>query len=106
MQRGRMVPRTRVTRALPVRLRQWTPYLPLFAGVAWLAHAAVSGVLAKVGHPGASLDDAYIHFQYARAIAEGHPLRFQAGEPITSGATSILWPAILAPFWALGARDD
>jgi hypothetical protein len=63
-------------------------------------------VLAKVGHSAAALDDAYIHFQYARAIAEGHPMRFQAGEPISSGATSMLWPAILAPFWALGARGD
>ena len=56
--------------------------------------------------PAATLDDAYIHFQYARAIAEGHPLRFQAGEPLTSGATSLLWPALLAPFWALGVRDE
>ncbi|HLK35726.1 MAG TPA: hypothetical protein VKU41_03165, partial [Polyangiaceae bacterium] len=65
-----------------------------------------AAVLAKVGHAAASLDDSYIHFQYARAIVEGHPLRFQAGEPVTSGATSLLWPALLAPFWALGARDD
>ncbi len=81
-------------------------FSPLAAAVTIVAQRAVSSVLAKVGHPGAPLDDAYIHFQYARAIAEGHPLRFQAGEPITSGATSLLWPAILAPFWALGARGD
>ncbi|MDP9036459.1 MAG: hypothetical protein M3O50_16785 [Myxococcota bacterium] len=79
---------------------------PLALGVALLAQRAIAGVLATVGHPGAALDDAYIHFQYARAIAEGHPLRFQAGEPMTSGATSLLWPALLAPFWALGARDE
>jgi hypothetical protein len=59
-----------------------------------------------VGHAGAALDDSYIHFQYARAIAEGHPLRFQADEPFTSGATSVLWPALLAPFWLLGARGE
>jgi len=63
-------------------------------------------VLAKVGHAARTLDDAYIHFQYARAIVEGHPLRFQAGAAITSGATSMLWPALLAPFWALGARGN
>jgi len=74
--------------------------------VALLAERAVSGILAKAGHPAASLDDSYIHFQYARALAEGHPLRFQAGAAITSGATSFLWPALLAPFWALGARGD
>jgi hypothetical protein len=83
----------------------WT-WSPLAAAVALVAQRAVSGVLAKVGHPAAALDDAYIHFQYARALAEGHPMRFQAGEPITSGATSLLWPALLAPFWALGARGD
>ena len=79
---------------------------PVVGAVALLAQRTISAVLAKVGHAAATLDDAYIHFQYARAIAEGHPLRFQAGEPITSGATSTLWPAVLAPFWALGARDE
>jgi hypothetical protein len=79
---------------------------PLAGAVALLAERTISGVIAKVGHPGASIDDAYIHFQYARAIAEGHSMRFQAGEPITSGATSLLWPAVLAPFWRLGVRGD
>jgi hypothetical protein len=79
---------------------------PLSLAVAFLAERAIAGVLAKLGHAGATLDDAYIHFQYARALAEGHPLRFQAGEPFTSGATSMLWPALLAPFWALGAHGD
>jgi hypothetical protein len=86
--------------------RRALEYGPLALAVAFLAHRAIAGVLAKVGHAGATLDDAYIHFQYARALAEGHPLRFHAGEPITSGATSMLWPALLAPFWALGARGD
>ncbi|MGH7268842.1 MAG: hypothetical protein ACREJ3_00290, partial [Polyangiaceae bacterium] len=79
---------------------------PLILAVAWLAQRTIATVLAKTGHAAAGLDDAYIHFQYARAIAEGHPFRFQAGAPITSGATSILWPALLAPFWALGARGE
>jgi hypothetical protein len=81
-------------------------YGPLVIAVAFVAHRTIGAVLAKVGHPGATLDDAYIHFQYARAMATGHPLRFQAGAPVTSGATSMLWPAVLAPFWALGFRDD
>jgi hypothetical protein len=79
---------------------------PVAVAVAVLAQRAIAAVLAKIGHAGATLDDAYIHFQYARAIAEGHPLRFAAGEPIASGSTSLLWPVLLAPFWALGARDD
>jgi hypothetical protein len=81
-------------------------YGPLVAAVAFVAYRTIAAVLAKVGHAGATLDDAYIHFQYAKAIVGGHPLRFQAAAPVTSGATSALWPAVLAPFWALGARDD
>jgi hypothetical protein len=88
----------------------WRPraiaYGPLVIAVALVAERTIAAVLAKTGHAAATLDDAYIHFQYARAIASGHPLRFQAGAPVTSGATSMLWPALLAPFWALGARDD
>jgi hypothetical protein len=79
---------------------------PLSVAVALLAHRAIRGVMDRVGHPGAALDDAYIHFQYARAFAEGHPLRFEAGAPITSGCTSMLWPIFLAPFWALGASGE
>jgi hypothetical protein len=71
-----------------------------------LAQRAVAGVRARVGHAAAALDDAYIHFQYARALAQGHPFAFNEGALRTSGATSILWPALLAPFWALGARGD
>jgi hypothetical protein len=81
-------------------------YGPIAAVVAFLAWRTIAAVRAKVGHAAAVLDDSYIHFQYARALAEGHPLRFQAGEPISSGATSALWPVLLAPFWALGFRDD
>ncbi len=86
--------------------RRLLAYGPLTLAVALLADRAIARVLGKVGHAAATLDDAYIHFQYARAIAEGHPLRFQAGEPVTSGATSMLWPALLAPFWAIGFRGD
>jgi hypothetical protein len=78
----------------------------LVAGFTLLvAHRAIGGILERVGHPGATLDDTFIHFQYARAIAEGHPLRYQAGEPISTGATSVLWPLVLAPFHAVGFRD-
>ncbi|HEY4015873.1 MAG TPA: hypothetical protein VGM06_21180 [Polyangiaceae bacterium] len=86
--------------------RAATTWGPAVFGAGYLAERAIAGVLAKLGHPGAPLDDAYIHFQYARALVEGHPMRFEAGEPITSGATSFLWPAALAPFWALGAKGE
>jgi hypothetical protein len=81
-------------------------YGPLVLAVAFVAERTIAALLAKVGHAAPTLDDAYIHFQYAKAIATGHPLRFQANAPVTSGATSMLWPALLAPFWAMGARDD
>lgn len=86
--------------------REWLPWLPLVIGTVLVARATIAAVIAKVGHPAAALDDAYIHFQYARAIAEGHPFRYQAGEPISTGATSFLWPAVLAPFWLLGLRGE
>jgi hypothetical protein len=86
--------------------RRAASFGPLVAAVAFLAVHTIAAVASRVGHAGAALDDAYIHFQYARALAEGHPLRYQAGEPISSGATSTLWPVLLAPAWALGARDD
>ena len=81
-------------------------WLPIAVVVALLARATIARVYAKIGHPGASLDDAYIHFQYARALAEGHPFRFQPGEPTTSGATSLAWPVLLAPFWLTGFRGE
>jgi hypothetical protein len=92
--------------ALRERVRRLAPWLPLVLATALLARASIRAVLAKVGHPGAALDDAYIHFQYARAIAEGHPFRFQAGEPISTGATSFLWPALLSLPYLVGFRGE
>jgi hypothetical protein len=96
--------------ALEMALIRWRRHAvavgPLVLATSLLAAIAIRAVLARVGHAAAALDDAYIHYQYARAIAEGHPMRFQAGEPISSGATSALWPLLLAPLWALGARGD
>src|SRR4051812_22584424 len=89
-----------------MRWRRLAPYVPLVVVTALLARASIHAVLAKLGHPGAALDDAYIHFQYARAIAGGHPLRFQAGEPISTGATSFAWPALLALPYALGLHGE
>lgn len=88
------------------RVRRYLPFLPLVVVTALLARASILAVIAKVGHPGATLDDAYIHFQYARAIAEGHPFRFQAGEPISTGATSFLWPVVLAVPYLFGWHGE
>jgi len=45
--------------------------------------------------PGFPLDDPWIHFQFARNIAEGHGFCFNPGTPV-AGSTSPLWTAILA----------
>lgn len=79
---------------------------PIALAVALLAWRCIATIIGRVGHPAAALDDAYIHFQYARAIAEGHPLRFAPGAPVTSGATSMLWPGLLAPFYLVGFRGE
>ena len=42
------------------------------------------------------LDDVYIHFQYARQLALGQPYVYNTGEAATSGATSFIYPYILA----------
>lgn len=42
------------------------------------------------------LDDVYIHFQYAQQLADGQPYIYNPGQPPTSGATSFLYPYVLA----------
>jgi hypothetical protein len=48
------------------------------------------------------LDDTYIHFQYARQFARGEPMAYTPGDPPTSGATSLLYPVLLAAGYELG----
>lgn len=51
------------------------------------------------------LDDVYIHFQYARQLAAGQPYQYNPGLPPTSGATSFLYPYLLALGVLLGFTD-
>ena len=48
------------------------------------------------------LDDVYIHFQYARQMAAGQPYIYNPGLPATSGATSFLYPYVLAVGYLVG----
>ena len=60
--------------------------------------AALAAVFLRAGwHHGAGLplDDPYIYFDYARSAAAGHWLQYNPGDPPTSGATSLLWLALL-----------
>ena len=50
------------------------------------------------------LDDVYIHFQYARGIASGEPYAYNPGLPPSSGATSLLYPYLLAVGYAAGVN--
>jgi hypothetical protein len=58
------------------------------------------------GHFVAQNPDLYVVCQYARALAEGHPFQYNAGEAPTTGSTSLLHTAILALAHALGARGE
>jgi hypothetical protein len=80
--------------------------LPIALGTLLLARAAITAVLASADVAAVPLDDSYIHFQYARSIAELHPFRYTAGAAPTPGATSLLWPLLLAPFYALGFHGE
>ncbi len=82
-------------------------FAPLGLATLVLAGLTTRAVLHTTGGvPAVPLDDAYIHFQYARSIAELHPFRYTAGAAPTPGATSLLWPLLLSPFYALGARRE
>jgi len=58
------------------------------------------------GEPAAPLDDTFIHFQYARSFAELTPFRYSPGAAPAPGATSLLWPLMLALPYALGLRGE
>jgi hypothetical protein len=58
----------------------------------------------QVGHGNLlmPLDDVYIHFQYARQMALGHPYQYNLSDPPTSGATSFIYPYLLAFGYLIG----
>lgn len=61
------------------------------------AHSFYAAMMAETaGEWSAPLDDVFIHFDYARSIAEGHPFEWTPGNGFSSGNTSILYPFVLA----------
>ena len=54
------------------------------------------------GELGVPLDDAWIHFQFARNISQGYGFSFNPGQP-TPGSTAPLWTILLAGAGAVGA---
>jgi hypothetical protein len=79
-------------------------YLPALIASSAMGLVATRAIRALAGEPAAPLDDSFIHLQYARRLAEGGFFRYVAGEGYSSGATSFLWPMLLAPFHLLGVR--
>src|SRR5262245_53165213 len=78
------------------------------AGIAALAALLAWGfavtVLRHTRPMGLPLDDAYIYLTYAKQLGRGQPFTYFPGDGYSAGATSVLWPMVLAPLWTLGAR--
>jgi hypothetical protein len=81
--------------------RPWSLLVVIVAGlVFWLP------ALHRAGVWPAPLDDVYIYYGFARATALGSPMSWMPGNGYSSGATSVLYPMLLAPWWALGLRGS
>jgi hypothetical protein len=52
----------------------------------------------------APLDDVYIHYDFARSAAQGHPFEWIAGQGYSSGETAPLYAAVLAIGYFVGFR--
>lgn len=68
--------------------------LSLLALLAVAGYAAAERALVPSA-PGFPLDDAWIHLQFARSLAQGEGLAYNPGEPV-AGSTAPLWTALLA----------
>lgn len=72
-----------------------------------VAVAAIRAVLGATGGvPAVPLDDAFIHFQYARSFWEGRGFSYSPGAAPAAGATSLLWPLLLTLPYGFGLREE
>ena len=62
----------------------------------------IFGLMGSGGHLAAPLDDTFIHLQYARQIAAGHPFQYNTGDMPSSGDSSFIYPFLLAPAFLFG----
>lgn len=98
-----------VWRRAVAKLRPLSPLLPYLLpllGCGIVGFFAVRAIIKAAGGPAAPLDDAFIHMTFARRLAEGRFFAYVPGEGYSSGATSFLWPLLLAPFHLLGLRGS
>jgi hypothetical protein len=88
------------------RFRRFDPLLyVVWAAIQTLASARTFyGYMLKQtsGEWSAPLDDVFIHFDYARATAQGHPFEWTIGNGYSSGNTSLTYPFVLAVGWLAG----
>jgi hypothetical protein len=78
---------------------------------AWLTLASARlfyGYMLKQtgGEWSAPLDDVFIHFDYARSTAQGHPFEWTVGNGYSSGNTSLSYPFVLAFGYLVGFRGE
>lgn len=78
----------------------WTFFCFVLGGIT-LVYLSL-GWQAGEGSPVMPLDDTYIHFQYARQLANGHPFVYNTGDNPTSGATSFIYSPLLAAGYLAG----
>ncbi len=51
------------------------------------------------------IDDVYIHFQYAKTWAMGHPFEYSPGDGPQAGNTSFLYPVVLGLGYLIGFQE-
>lgn len=82
----------------PLLWQAWTAALLVAVAAAFV----VPAMRATGGRWPAPLDDVYIYYGFARSWALGHPSSWFPGNGYSSGSTSVLYPLLLVPGYALG----
>lgn len=85
---------------------RWVRTAPVLVGIAVTLLFLGFMLQATDAHFVPQVVDLYVVCQYAKAMAEGHPFRYNPGEPPSTGSTSVLHTAILGLGHALGARGE
>jgi hypothetical protein len=92
------------------RVRWFEPTVFALWAAFWTLYSArsfYSYMLAQTGGEwSAPLDDVFIHFDFARATAEGHPFEWVSGNGYSTGNTSMVYPFVLALGYRLGLIEQ
>jgi len=91
-------------RAFFARLRRHALAIAIASTALGVVWAFARGVLVHNGRMGLPLEDSYIYLTYAKQFGRGQPFTYFPGGGYSAGATSVLWPMVIAPLWTLGAR--